>query len=194
MIDDILVIDDLVGVQYQELIKSRLFKAPWYYLDDVTHPNAPDHVFKDMPRQPGFVHWYKTQSNQYTELFDVVVPVALAGADKINFKISNIVEARSFLQLPSNTKKFCNNIHTDYERPHLVCLYYVCDADGDTIIFDQTEDDVHPSQVSIDKLTIKKTVSPKQGRAVLFNGKHYHASSDPSQGSRMIINFVLEGN
>jgi hypothetical protein len=195
MIDDIIVIDDIVGQQHQELIKQRLLSAPWYYIDDVAYPNAPDFVFEGSSRQPGFVHWYKSPNGNQTDLFDVVLPIALSACDKIKFNLSNIVEARSFMQLASAVKREYNNVHTDYERPHLVCLYYVLDSDGDTFIFDQTEEDISPRDVNkSDKLTLLKRVTPKQGRVVLFNGSKYHASSDPSLGSRLVVNFVLEGD
>lgn len=195
MINDIIVIDNVIGLQHQELIKQRLLSAPWYYLDDVTHPNAPDFVFENKTRQPGFVHWYKTPSNTHSELFDVVVPVALAACDRIDFSIRNIVEARSFLQMPSVVVRDHNNVHTDYERPHLVCLYYVLDSDGDTFIFNQTEEDISPEKVNnSDVLTLSQRVSPRQGRVVLFNGLKYHASSDPTKHTRLNINFVLEGD
>lgn len=193
MIDDIIVIDDVIGKQHQELIRQRLISAPWYYIDDVAYPGAPDHVFEGSSRQPGFVHWYK-QNNQTSDLFDVVIPIALSACEQVNFQISNVVEARSFLQTPSNINRLWNNVHTDFEKDHLVCLYYVVDSDGDTVIFNQTEKDIHPKDVNkSQELTVLKTVTPKQGRVVLFNGKHYHASSDPTTGIRLNVNFVLEG-
>jgi hypothetical protein len=36
-----------------------------------------------------------------------------------------------------------------------------------------------------------KRVTPKRGRAVLFDGSRYHCSSQPTIGYRTIINFDL---
>ena len=50
-------------------------------------------------------------------------------------------------------------------------LYYVNDSDGDTIIYNEKTkfDDCNVMKMNF---TIKKKVSPKQGRVVLFDGRH----------------------
>ena len=108
---------------------------------------------------------------------------------KINYQIS-------FLRIKSNMmilQKVQSENNIFYNIPHvdpidkskisnkghmIVFLYYVSDSDGDTFFFD-------------DKLglNIKERVSPKKGRAVLFDGYHIHASSPPQKHkSRCVIN------
>ena len=48
------------------------------------------------------------------------------------------------------------------EGKHLVCLYYVCDSDGDTIIYNERQRNAEG------KYTIKQRVTPKQGRIVII--------------------------
>ena len=62
-------------------------------------------------------------------------------------------------------------------------LYYVCDSDGDTIIYNEKE--------KSESYTIKKKITPKQGRVVLFDGRFYHTDEQPNFSKRCIINYDL---
>ena len=93
-----------------------------------------------------------------------------------NFIISRILRSRIFIHLPSPNPGL-DQIHVDQDNPHFVCLYYINDSDGDTILFEN------------DKKTIIKKITPKKGRCVLFNGLIPHCSSRPSNSTRAVINF-----
>ena len=68
-------------------------------------------------------------------------------------------------------------------------LYYVNDSDGDTFIFNERMEDISLEDI---KLTINKRISPKQGRAILFDGEILHAGSPPRiHDSRIIISAVF---
>ena len=41
------------------------------------------------------------------------------------------------------------------------------------------------------KFTLKKKVSPKQGRVVLFDGIHWHTAQQPNHNVRCIVNYDL---
>ena len=68
----------------------------------------------------------------------------------------NALQGRSFLQFPLNLKNYdVDTPHIDiYNRKHLVVLYYVCDSDGDTIIYNERKET--PDKV----YTIKERVTP----------------------------------
>lgn len=70
--------------------------------------------------------------------------------------------------------------HTD--SSHKSCsslIYYVNDADGDTVFFD-------------DDMNIVDRVSPKKNRAVMFPSNMIHAGSNPIKSNmRIVINFVF---
>jgi hypothetical protein len=111
---------------------------------------------------------------------------------KINVTPRMIVQARSFMHIPiaDKLRKEYDNVHVDYGKDHLVCLYYVNDTDGDTFIFDKTFDDVPiGSDYSQVQWPVKQRISPKKGRCVLFDGRYYHSSSGPTSDIRCIINF-----
>ena len=81
--------------------------------------------------------------------------------------------------------------HVDMVAPHFVMLYYVRDSDGDTIIYNEKTkfDGCAPDPKM--NYTIKKKVSPKQGRVVLFDGRHYHTAEQPNHNLRCIVNYDL---
>ena len=75
--------------------------------------------------------------------------------------------------------------------PHFVMLYYVCDSDGDTHIYNEKTKFAACYPDSEMKFTLKKKVSPKQGRVVLFNGIHWHTAQQPNHNLRCIVNYNL---
>lgn len=77
-----------------------------------------------------------------------------------------------------------NNAHIDQEFDHNVLLYYIDDSDGNTFVFNERRGDV------IENFTINKIIEPKRGRAILFDGNQYHASSNSVKYlKRLAINF-----
>ena len=98
---------------------------------------------------------------------------------------TDILQGRSFLQLPRNiSREDVDTPHIDIIRKkHLVALYYVCDSDGDTIIYNE--------RVQSENYTIKRRVSPKQGRIVIFDGTLYHTAEQPLHSTRCIVNYNL---
>ena len=101
------------------------------------------------------------------------------------------------MQLPSNIKREdVDTPHTDIPVDHFVMLYYVCDSDGDTIIYnekcnnlDDYDDNINVVKNKI--FSIQKKVTPKQGRVVLFNGKLYHTAEQPNNNIRCVVNYDL---
>ena len=100
----------------------------------------------------------------------------------------DVIQGRSFLQLPLTTKKGkVDTPHIDTDDKHFVMLYYVCDSDGDTIIYNEREKD-RPDGI----YTIKQRVTPKQGRVVLFDGWLMHTAEQPINNVRCIVNYNLD--
>ena len=96
----------------------------------------------------------------------------------------NIIKGRSFLQLPINYNgERIDTPHIDIVDDHFVILYYVCDSDGDTIIYNE--------KVKSDNYTIQKRITPKQGRVVLFDGSYYHTAEQPTDNIRCVVNYDL---
>lgn len=74
--------------------------------------------------------------------------------------------------------------HVDYVTPGYVLLIYVNDSEGDTIMYNETFTGQKP-----EKLTERIRVTPKAGKAVVFDNFIYHAVATPVNNKfRQVIN------
>lgn len=87
-------------------------------------------------------------------------------------------------------------LHIDSYLQHIAMVYYVNDSTGDTHIYDNNEGNnvevyykYADNEIDHSKLKLIKKVSPKMGRAVVFNGGLHHHADYPKTGDRIIINF-----
>ena len=202
MIDDIYVFDDIIEKPYQELIKETLMGGdkppaaddpedpfPWYYISDITDA---DHESTFQGRF-GFTHQYATPEDGIVcDFHNLFLGLIQNSCKKLKIKEIDILNGRSFLQTPTKiSREDVDTPHVDMVAPHFVMLYYVCDSDGDTIIYNEKTkfDGCHPDFKM--NYTIKKKVSPKQGRVVLFDGRHFHTAEQPNHNLRCIVNYDL---
>jgi hypothetical protein len=180
------IVQELFDKEDQDLIYSSMMsKAKWNFLEDVSGSKNslyPSH---------GFVHVFKHPNlGVLSEFNDAITDMFVPKLeDRLKLKIKDVHYMRAFLQIPLNENyvKQHNGIHVDLDIPHLACVYYLNDTDGDTVIYDQTYNNgVHPN-------TFKehKRVTPKAGNAVIFDGSRYHCSSQPTKKLRCIINIDL---
>jgi len=191
MMKKIIVIDNIIDTPKQEFIKHQLLnEIYWQYVDDVS--------FKDNKhqRRPGFKHLFD-KNNLDNSLLELVANIRNKIDKKPLYARDEILEVRSFLQLPLSkdfTGTGVDTPHLDRFEPHLVFLYYVCDSDGDTIIYNyktKNEGDI-PFFEDIKEL---KRITPKQGRVVIFDGMYWHTAEQPTKDVRCIINFnIANGN
>lgn len=191
MTNNIIILDDVIPQRYQDEIEKAMIgennSTAWFLQHDISYNNQRTDI-KMENKTPGFSHVFFNESGVVSGLFNFMLPMVYTALDKDNKELKQILLARSFLQFPgTNSKK--NNPHVDLESDHLVCLYYVNEADGDTVIYNETFQDISKDNLKLENLTILKQVSPKKGRVILFQGNHYHSSSTPTTGLRCIINF-----
>ena len=192
---EIVVIDDIIDLEYQEGIKGILlgddyFKGrpfPWFYTEDVT--GAGD---KDSQHRAALGHDYVYLEDNddvkvISHFHNMFLPMLKELIRRVGVKQEDagILQGRSFLQLPSNIQREdVDTPHIDIDRrKHLVALYYVCDSDGDTIIYNE--------RVESETYTIKRRVTPKQGRVVIFDGTLYHTAEQPLHSTRCVVNYNL---
>jgi len=124
-----------------------------------------------------FVHLLKSHTtfSPHLENF-AMIPVAVCMHN--NWTLDNILLARCFVSVPHDTKLEHYAPHTDLNIDHTVVIYYVNDADGDTILFD-------------DQNKIIKRVTPKKGRVLMFDGSILHGGGIPTKGPRCIVNYDI---
>ena len=193
--NEVFVIDDFIEKEYQEQIKNVLLGSqpfddqefPWYYIEDVTASGD-----DDSQHRPAMSHQYVEYHDETTgvvssDFHDMFIPMLQRAAFKFRMPYVNALQGRSFLQFPTNKRMSVDLPHIDiYSRKHLVCLYYVCDSDGDTIIYNEREKD-RPDGI----YTIKQKVTPKQGRVVIFDGGQYHTAQQCKDRIRCIANYNI---
>ena len=201
MINDIYVFDDIIEKPYQELIKETLLggdkpptvdnveeEFPWYYTSDVTDASH------EGPFQGrfGFGHEYVTaEEGVISNFHNLFLGLIKNSCKKLKIKKVDVLQGRSFLSTPTNIpREDVDTPHYDMDAPHFVMLYYVNDSDGDTLIYNEKSNfaDQFPDRIDF---TLKKKVSPKQGRVVLFNGIHWHTAQQPNHNLRCIVNYDL---
>ena len=121
----------------------------------------------------------------FFKICDIFITLLKNVCCKIDKQDVNIIKGRSFLQLPINYNgERIDTPHIDIVDDHFVILYYVCDSDGDTIIYNE--------KVKSDSYTIQKRITPKQGRVVAFDGSYYHTAEQPVDNIRCVVNYDLK--
>ena len=207
--NEVFVIDDFIEKEYQEQIKNVLLgqqpfddqEFPWYFIEDVTAAGD-----DDSQHRPAMSHQYVEFQDDKdsmgviaSDFHEMFIPMLQRAAFKFRMRYVNALQGRSFLQFPTNKKMTVDLPHIDiYSRKHLVCLYYVCDSDGDTIIYNEREREISNEDYTTVKervtpnLTIKQRVTPKQGRVVLFDGWLMHTAEQPINNVRCIVNYNLD--
>ena len=194
MLDKIYVFDDIIDLDYQNKIKNELLgkeKFPWYYIEDVSSSDSGNQ------KRGGFTHGYVNEDGIESDYHHLFLDLIKKSCSKIELKEVNAILGRSFLQLPSNIKKQdVDTPHTDIPVDHFVMLYYVCDSDGDTIIYNEKCSDLNEFNNNLNvvektRFSIQRKITPKQGRVVLFNGRLYHTAEQPNHNVRCIVNYDL---
>ena len=101
----------------------------------------------------------------------------------INFNLVCRIKGNLNLNVTGYKKKSHQPIHDDARvNGYKSLIYYINDSDGDTIFFN-------------DKLKEIKRVSPKKGRAVIFDSQILHCGCNPiKQQNRAVINFIYKEN
>lgn len=125
-----------------------------------------------------------------TEEYNLVTKIINKFAEKHKINYGDITRLR-FNITPISETNVITYPHVDTEEPHYIFLYYVNDADGDTVIYDQVYDDNIKHSATNEIMRI----SPKKGRAFIADGRHFHSISAPIKGNlRTVINANLTIN
>ena len=193
------VYNDIISPDLADVFEDLIVNAgiPFTYVSNITSKADVEskHLSyknnKLISKYPGFSYLLMQNNNFPRELtlpycFNFFqIPYQLCS--KLNINLIDIIRARVFLQVPHIYEKK-SGIHIDIiddednPIPHWVCLYYVTDSDGDTILFED------------DKKTEIKRITPKKGRIVFFDGLIPHCSVAPTKNHRIIVNFNFIGN
>lgn len=185
-----LEIINVVDKEYQDKIFNLVtdIQFPWHFMEDTTYEKSTDKT-STTPAFANVIYHPGHAENPYADFFK---PLVNAITEKSNLSLAVVHRIRLGFLL--NTKyAFAgspyqyNTIHRDMETPHWTAVYYLNDCDGSTVIFRETE--------TAEKYYPLHKSEPKKGKAVVFDGMHYHASTCPKVFNKRIactINFSAE--
>lgn len=197
------IVDDLVSKFEQRKLEVAVLhqsNMEWHYSPTSTYSdldiieqfrnNDPD-IFVDVGGSfchnlyldPIGVNPIKSQFYPLVESF----PGAIE--EKFKVKVNRVLRMNIMLTMPDVRNEFKYGVpHVDYiEYPgSKTIVYYINDSTGDTVLFDEQ---YQPrSKINTQQKKILTRVSPKKGRAVMFDTFQYHAASRSFSNHRAILN------
>jgi hypothetical protein len=113
--------------------------------------------------------------------------------DKHNFKVLDFFRTRvNLTPLSKDNRPLTPHVDLRNKYKHYILLIFLNDSDGDTIMYDlKVDGNIHKQE----ELKIMKRLSPKAGRAVLFDGDYFHAWEHPKDHDyrlSMVANISVE--
>ena len=182
------VVNNVLPQRFADAIEQDIQQNdfPWYYLNDVTNSQYGTNY--------GFVNLLYNNGCILNDYYKFFKPAIFQIAEAVNAPIQDILRVRIGFLLPTNTATQ-NTPHVDFYQPHLTACYYVNNSDGNTVIYDKTIKDVGKEYndpivkefVGSTKFTTIATCSPEKNKVLVFNGQHFHSSSNPSSTKRLVI-------
>jgi len=135
-----------------------------------------------------YSHAASFNNTKMSNIHDLGRDILNTFAKKHGIEIKETLRIKANILNKTDKQDHIHPPHIDMTAPHMVLLYYVNDSDGDTIIFDQKYDGGE-----VPMLTVNRTVKPRAGSAIVFDGLTYHSSSSPKDTEERIvlnINFI----
>jgi hypothetical protein len=90
--------------------------------------------------------------------------------------------------------------HIDLPVPHLVMILYLNTTSGATHICEDLTDDnngtwqwptdqIPPERMTLEEATIEDSITPEEGKAILFDGRRFHFNDSPEAGdpNRLVV-------
>lgn len=171
------VLDNIIPINLQDLIQEYIENTHglvWRIKKDFGSNTNRNNNFTTSPGfQNVFINDLGISDKHF---FSLTRPIVNNAFDKLNLKYNEITLGRTFYQMPLRHYEGLAMPHVDTTDPHIVALYYVLDSDGDTVFFNENKE-------------IVKSVTPKKGSVVVFNGNTYHSNYLPLENNRCVINF-----
>jgi hypothetical protein len=114
------------------------------------------------------------------------VPLMDCVADELNTTTPNsIMRGHVNLTTPQYgwSKENLGFPHIDTNESHIVALFYLDDADGDTTLYNEIGPDI-PQE-----FTVYKSINPEPNKLLLFDGLRFHSANPPlSSRKRIVVN------
>lgn len=154
---------------------------PWYYV-----PVATTDKFQCFSHV--LIHRYDHVKEEFIENSSITsffIKILKRFCKKHKIKINKIT--RGTINLTSHHNEYqSGDPHVDHQFKHKSFIIYLNDAVGDTIIYDKKYNGKELLDIN-EKLKIFKKVTPEIGKAICWDGEHYHAASYPKEGKRRVV-------
>jgi hypothetical protein len=189
--NDIKIVDKIIPTGYSDAIEQDLLRRdfPWCYIDDVTSV--------DYGSNSGLAHVAFDHGAKPSDWYPFIKPLVYSITEANGQPLKELYRIRvGFLPRFNDSNYTHNTPHVDFLWPHYTACYYVNDSDGDTILFEQTLDDVginvsdpQPLREYTDKTKFVEVAraTPRKGSVCIFDGKRFHASTKPQQHDRRLV-------
>lgn len=182
-------LDDVIPKPYQDQLEAETSALGWYFHKETARPGL------SFSRSfGGFFHMaydVASASAVTSNINAMLVPLLFVSLEKAKLKFNELIRVRLGMFPQTELDVRHHNPHVDFYVPHLVGLYYVNDSDGDTVVFNETSDKVSlddsVAYANAGRFTEQARISPRKGRMVFFDGRHYHASMHPVVNAQRIV-------
>ena len=167
MTDDIIVIDNVIPKDYSDHIRTLLtgWDFGWVFNQTMVSPDA---ELQGESNHAGFNHFFYEKQQAVSQHFNFVYPLVLSITSASKTPYNRLIRMRANLTLPNKTSTLEHHMpHIDSFFEHWNAIYYVNDSDGETVIFNETNDEYDAGKDDImriqeNKFTIKKTCACSQ--------------------------------
>lgn len=200
--NDIFVIDNIIPKDYQiwvEEIITQQKELPWFYKSNAIHSGYKT----DLRNVFGLFHYLYEEETKKSPIFDAVYPILMNISEKAPQVKWNTLDRMRVNLMPMH--KYIDYIpwhlpHVDnYIKNGWNAIYYVNNMkapdDGDTFIFKQKMVEFTPEEsekiLEDNFFEVKKKITPKRGRMVIFPTCYFHSSSWSNTVDRYVININL---
>lgn len=197
--NDIIEIENVIPKDYQNHLLNLMtsLEFPWVFNPFMVSGDA---CFQGQENNlSGFNHFFYEKGEAQSSFFQLVYPLVLTLTSQTGVSFNRLIRMRANLTMPNKSSTLDHHMpHIDSFFPHWNAIYYVNSNDGDTFIFNETNDTYDAGQDDIIRIkennfTVKKRIEAKQGKVVIFPGKYYHTSSFTRESKfRCVINMNLE--
>jgi hypothetical protein len=186
-------IEKFIPSSYADILEDIICKSPefqWVYTPSTNNQKETQIMKRDERSYESeqLVHALYLEGARRSQFFDIVFPFFYFLEDKTGIRLEAVerIKANMLLKSAEPDDRY-NTPHIDVpDAGYKSLLYYVKDSDGDTFFFNETFRDKKA-------LTIAKRVSPKKGKAVIFDSSTWHASSNPRQSqNRVVLNLIFK--
>ena len=184
------IIDNVTSPANAAYLEALMLDNPWTYLRSTAYNRD------EAAKKPYDPSWALTLYNHDTMLNPLMThaqSILVKALYLEKMSISKLVRIRGGMTTRT-PYPIVHAPHVDWDDFHMTALYYVNDADGETIFYKETREETETLSsfewAKDRQFTVLQKVQPKADRIVLFDGRIFHSSTSPTTVDyRLTINY-----